>query len=106
VNWAKINEEGATTSGTPKAFQEQAYILRNYIDTDKCLVQDINQIADPRGSQAPPTCESVAYDFNDKFINNNHASRRLRSHRRHPRASTTARPTGSAPRTRSTRARR
>ena len=46
VNWAKINEEGATTSGTPTPFQEQAYTLRNYIDTDKLLVQDVNHASD------------------------------------------------------------
>src|SRR4051812_42451712 len=69
VNWANVNEEGATTSGTPKAFQESAYILRNYIDTDHVLVEDINQIADPRGVQTAAFMRAASYDLNDKFIN-------------------------------------
>jgi hypothetical protein len=79
VNWANVNEEGATTSGTPKAFQESAYILRNYIDTDHVLVEDINQIADPRGVQAAAFMRAASYDLNDKFINNNHASGNAKS---------------------------
>lgn len=74
VNWAKINEEGVTTSATPTPFQEQAYTLRNYIDTDKLLVQDVNQIADPRGIQLAAFMKAASYDFNHKFINNNHTS--------------------------------
>jgi len=74
VNWAKINEEGATTSATPTPFQEQAYVMRNYIDTDKLLVQDVNQIADPRGIQLSAFLKAAAYDFNFKFINNDHVT--------------------------------
>lgn len=74
VNWAKINEEGATTSATPSAFQEQAYVIRNYIDTDKLLVQDQNQIADPRGIQLAAFLKAASYDFNFKFIENDHST--------------------------------
>jgi hypothetical protein len=74
VNWATINEEGATTSATPTPFQEQAYVMRNYIDTDKLLVQDVNQIADPRGIQLSAFLKAAAYDFNFKFINNDHVT--------------------------------
>lgn len=74
VNWANINEEGTTVSGTPTPYQEQAYILRNYIDVDKVLVQDRNQIVDPRAAQTAAYLKAQAYDFNDKFINNNHTS--------------------------------
>jgi hypothetical protein len=70
VNWVNINEEGATTSGTPTPFQEQAFILRNYIDVDKYLVEDENQIVDPRGAQTSAYLKAQTYDFNDKFINN------------------------------------
>jgi hypothetical protein len=74
VNWAKINEEGSTTSGTPTPFQEQAYIIRNNIDVDKALVLDVNAIQDPRSAQVEAYMKAVAYDFNDKFINNTHTS--------------------------------
>lgn len=70
VNWANLNEEGAVTSGTPTPFQEQVFVIRNYIDVDKLLVEDENQITDPRGAQTDAYMKSVAYDFNDKFINN------------------------------------
>lgn len=74
VNWVNLNEEGSTTSGTPTPFQEQAYILRNYIDVDKYLVEDENQIVDPRGAQTAAYLKAATYDFNDKFINNNHVN--------------------------------
>jgi hypothetical protein len=72
VSWASINEEGTTSSGTPTAYQEQAYTLRNYVDVDKLLVMDVNQIVDPRAGQVDAFMRAIAYDFNDKFINNVH----------------------------------
>jgi hypothetical protein len=72
VSWAQLNAEGTTTSGTPTPFQEQAYIIRNYIDVDKFYVLDENQIVDPRAAQTAAYMKSVAYDFNFKFLNNNH----------------------------------
>lgn len=72
VNWANLNEEGQNTSGAPAAFQEQAYIIRNQIDVDKYMVEDENQIVDPRAAQTAAYLKSVTYDFNAKFINNDH----------------------------------
>lgn len=74
ISWTNVNEEGATTSGTPKPYQEQAFILRNKIDTDKYLVEDENQIVDPRAARLGAYLKAQAYDFNDKFINNNHVA--------------------------------
>lgn len=74
VNWRALNSEPANTIGTPKPYQEQAYIINNQIDVDKYLVEDENQIGDPRGNQVGAYMKSVAYDFNDKFINNDHTS--------------------------------
>jgi hypothetical protein len=74
VNWAQINEEGTSTSGTPTPYQENAYIIRNVIDVDKFLVLDENQIVDPRAAQLDAYLKAVAYDFNDKFINNAHTT--------------------------------
>lgn len=70
VNWRPLNTEPAVTSGTPTPYQEQAYILSNAIDTDRYLVQDETAIQDPRAVQVEAYLRSVAYDFNDKFINN------------------------------------
>jgi len=74
VNWRALNSEPANTIGTPKPYQEQAFILNNEIDVDKYIVEDENQIGDPRGNQVAAYMQSVAYDFNDKFINNDHTS--------------------------------
>lgn len=70
VNWRPLNGGTTVTTGTPKPFQEQAYIVSNAIDTDKVLVNDETQITDPRKAMLEAYLKSVAYDFNDKFINN------------------------------------
>jgi hypothetical protein len=72
VNWSQLNAEGVTTRGTPTAYQEQAYIIRNYIDVDKYLVEEENQIVDPRAVQAEAYLKALTYDFNYKFFNNDH----------------------------------
>lgn len=72
VNWGTINSEPSVTIGTPKPYQEQAYIMRNSIDVDKFLVEDENNITDPRGAQLAAYLKGVAYDFNYKFIENAH----------------------------------
>lgn len=74
VNWASLNSEGAVTSSSPTPYQEQAFILRNYIDVDKLMVQDVNAIVDPRGALVDAFMVSAAYDVNDKFVNNDHAA--------------------------------
>lgn len=72
VNWAQINSEGVTTKGTPTPYQEQVYTFRNYIDLDKLYVRDKNAIQDPRSVQVGAYLKAVTYDFNFKFINNDH----------------------------------
>lgn len=74
VNWAQLNAEGATTKGTPTAYQEQVYIVRNYIDVDKFLVEDENSIVDPRALQTDAFLKGLTYDMNDKFFNNDHVA--------------------------------
>ncbi len=72
VNWASVNEESVATKGTPTPYSEQLYLIRNNIDVDKLFVEDMNAIKDPRAAQVDAYMKSVTYDFNDKFINNNH----------------------------------
>src|SRR6185437_5996509 len=74
VNWGTINSDPVTTLGTPTPYQEQAYVMRNNIDVDKIYVEDENAITDPRGAQLAAYLKSVTYDFNNKFINNDHAT--------------------------------
>lgn len=72
VNWGAINSDPVTTVGAPTPYQEQAYVMRNAIDVDKVYVDDMNAITDPRGAQLAAYLKSVAYDFNKKFILNDH----------------------------------
>lgn len=74
VNWSALNAEPVATLGTPKPYQEVAYTLRNSIDVDKLYVEDVNAISDPREVQLQAYLKSAAYDFNDKFINNDHVA--------------------------------
>lgn len=74
VNWSQINAEGVTTKGTPTPYSEQVYILRNYIDVDKYIVEEENAIVDPRAAQTEAYMKALTYDVNYKFINNDHAA--------------------------------
>jgi hypothetical protein len=72
VNWAAVNSEGVTTKGTPTPYAEQLYLVRNYIDVDELYVEEENSIVDPRAAQVEAWLKALAYDFNDKFFNNDH----------------------------------
>lgn len=72
VNWSQINAEGVSTKGTPTPYQEQVYILRNYIDVDKYIVEEENQIVEPRSAQTEAYLKSLTYDVNYKFLKNDH----------------------------------
>lgn len=74
VNWSALNAEGVTTKGTPTAYAEQAYIIRNYIDVDKFLVEEENRIVDPRSVQTEAYLKALTYDMNYKFLKNDHVT--------------------------------
>lgn len=74
VDWTPLNTDPVVVTATPKAYQAQAYLIRNAIDTDKKLVEDENAIQDPRGTRLDAYLRAVAYDFNNIFINNTHTS--------------------------------
>lgn len=71
-DWTPLNVDPVVVTAVPTPYQEQAFLLRNAIDTDKKLVQDENQIQDPRAVRLEAYLKSVRLDFSDKFINNNH----------------------------------
>jgi hypothetical protein len=73
-SWQKANTDPTVTTGKPTAYQEQAYIVRNAIDTDLVYLQDINRIGDTRASRLNAYLRGLSYDYNDKFINNDHLS--------------------------------
>jgi hypothetical protein len=72
INWSQINAEGVSIHGQPTPYAEQMYIMRNYVDVDKMLVQDRNQIVEPRAIQTQMALKALTYDFNYKFFKNDH----------------------------------
>ena len=74
VNWRPLNSEGVAVHGQPTPYSEQVYMMTNYVDVDKNIVRDINQITDPRASQAALVLKALTYDFNFKFFKNDHTS--------------------------------
>jgi hypothetical protein len=74
VTWRALNAGGTTTQGTPSPWSEQVYILTNYIDTDKYLVRDQNQIGNVRANQVNAYLKAQTYDWNFKFFNNDHVT--------------------------------
>ena len=72
VTWRQLNAEGVSTIGTPTPWSEQAFILTNYIDVDKFLVEDKNQIGNVRANQVNAYLKAQTYDFNFKFFKNDH----------------------------------
>lgn len=73
-NWTGINSEPQAVKGKPKQYEEQMFLLRNKITIDKVLLDQPNNIIDPVDAQVQMFLEGFAYDFNDKFINNDPTS--------------------------------
>jgi hypothetical protein len=73
-NWTGINAEPVAVKGKPKSYEEQMYLLRNKITVDHVLLDQPNNIIDPVEAQVQMYLEGFAYDFNDKFINNDPTS--------------------------------
>lgn len=71
-NWVPLNSEGISVHAQPTPYQEQVYIFREYVDVDKYIVMDQNQITDPRASQTAMVLKSLTYGFNNKFFKNDH----------------------------------
>jgi len=72
INWRPLNSEGVSVHGQPTPYQEQVYFMTNYVDVDKYIVQDQNQITDPRATQTALVLKALTYDINFKFFKNAH----------------------------------
>lgn len=70
-NWAAVNAEPVAVKGRPKSYEEQMYLVRNKILVDHVLLDQPTNIIDPIEAQVQIFLEGFAYDFNDKFVNNN-----------------------------------
>ena len=69
-NWTGVNSEPVAVRGKPKSYEESMYLIRNKILVDHVLLDQPNNIIDPIEAQVNIFLEGFAYDFNDKFINN------------------------------------
>src|SRR5260221_48491 len=72
INWRPLNSEGVSVHAQPTPYQEQVYLMTNYVDLDKMIVQDQNKIIDPRANQAKIVLKALTYDINFKFFKNDH----------------------------------
>jgi hypothetical protein len=70
-NWTGVNSEPVAVKGRPKSYEEQMYLVRNKILVDHVLLDQPTNIIDPIEAQVQIFLEGFAYDFNDKFVNNN-----------------------------------
>jgi hypothetical protein len=73
-NWTGVNSEPVAVKGKPKSYEESMYLVRNKILVDNVLLDQPTNIIDPIEAQVNIFLEGFAYDFNDKFINNDPAS--------------------------------
>ena len=74
VGFRKINAAYSESTGKFSHASETISLLGGDIDTDKALARAKNTIADARAIMQTLMLKSIAYKFNDKFINGNPAS--------------------------------
>lgn len=74
VAFRKINAAYSEGAGTYEQLNETIYPLGKDIDVDKIFVRDRKVIIDPRATQANMALKSIAYTFNDYFLNGDQAS--------------------------------
>jgi hypothetical protein len=69
-NWTGVNSEPVAVKGKPKSYEKSMYLIRNKILVDHVLLDQPTNIIDPIEAQVQIFLDGFAYDFNDKFINN------------------------------------
>jgi len=74
ITWRAINAEGVSVHAQPTPYQEQLYLMTNYVDVDKYIVNDQNQIGNARANQAKMVLKALTYDLNFKFFKNDHTA--------------------------------
>ncbi len=71
VGFRKINEGYASGKGAFEQKVESISLMGGYFDTDKAIARAKNTIANARAITQVMMLKSMAYKFNDKFINGN-----------------------------------
>lgn len=73
-DYVPINTTPTVVKGKATAYEEEIWILRNAIDIDDMIYQDENAVGDPFDIQIEMYLRGLAYDLNDKVINNYHTN--------------------------------
>lgn len=71
-DWVPLNSEPTIVKSKATPFSEQIWIMRNGIDVDEILAADKNAAGNFVNQQSTAYLKGVAFDLNDKIINNNH----------------------------------
>lgn len=69
ISWRRAGEDHGSSKGRVDLVQETAFSFGNYIDVDKVYVKNGNSLYDARALWTKQTVKSMAFAFNDKFIN-------------------------------------
>ena len=69
ISWRKAGESHGSGKGRVDLVKEQAYSFGNYIDVDKVYVKQDNSLYDARALWTKQTVTSMAFEFNNQFIN-------------------------------------
>lgn len=71
ISWTDINDAQTIVNSAPTPYQEQKWLTYNGIQINKYLLADKNSINNPMDVQTKAYLESVAFNVNWKFFNNN-----------------------------------
>lgn len=73
VTWRKIGDSYTESKAVTEPLSEAIKFLGGYVDVPKELAEAKDQIVDQRTYQSQMFSKSMAYSFQDKFINGNYA---------------------------------
>lgn len=75
VTYMPLNTAPTVTKGKPSAIADQVYVVGNQFQIDEFYVDEVNAVENPLDSFIKIWLEAAfVYDFNFKFINNDHSS--------------------------------
>lgn len=75
MTWKRVNDPDIpSVNSEPTQFQEQAYLIRTKVETDKVLLRDKTAIHNTHAFDIEQVVDGIKYDFNDIFLNNNHTT--------------------------------
>ena len=75
MTWTKVNDPDIPSlNSEPEQFTEQAYLVRNRVETDHVITRDKTSIHNTHAFDIEQVVNGIKYDFNDIFLNNHHGA--------------------------------